>query len=194
MEDYKLICNGRKNRKGGGMDLYLKEEINYKIRKDLSIYDGGIMESLFIEVVNEKDKNIIVGVIYRAPDSNTKRFLESTTQITEKINLENKKCYLLGDFNINLLRANDSVISGEFLDIIYSSFFQPLISKPTRITTNTATLIDNIFTNVFKNQATCVNGLLCADISDHIPIFHIHKMNDKKLKQLKKESKIYEKI
>ena len=121
------------------MDLYLKEEINYKIRKDLSIYDGGIMESLFIEVVNEKDKNIIVGVIYRAPDSNTKRFLESTTQITEKINLENKKCYLLGDFNINLLRANDSVISGEFLDIIYSPFFQPLISKPTRITTSTAT-------------------------------------------------------
>ena len=140
------------------------------------------MESLFMEVVNEKDKNILVGVIYRAPDSDTKRFIESTTQITEKINLENKKCYLLGDFNINLLRANDSDISGEFLDIIYS-FFKPLINKPTRITTNTATLIDNIFTNVFDNQATSVNGVLCADISDHIPIFHVHKMNDKKLKQ-----------
>ena len=132
--------------------MYLKKEINYKVGKDLSIYDEGIMGSLFIEVVNEKDKNIIVGVIYRAPDSETKRFLDSTTQITEKNNLENRKCYLLGDFNINLLRANDSDISGEFLDIIYSSFFKPLISKPTRITTKTATLIENIFTNVFDNN------------------------------------------
>ena len=60
-----------------------------------------------------------------------------------------------------------------------SSFLEPLTSKPTRITTNTATLINNIFTNVFNNKATCVNGLLCTDISDHIPIFHIHEMNMK---------------
>jgi len=76
--------------------LYLKEEINYKIRKDLSIYDEGIMESLFIEVVNKKDKNIIEDVIYRAPDSDTKRFLESTTQITEKIILRIKNATCLG--------------------------------------------------------------------------------------------------
>ena len=48
-----------------------------------------------------------------------------------------------------LLGVNDSDIPGEFLDIIYSSCFKPLIGKPTRITTNTATLIDNLFTNVF---------------------------------------------
>jgi len=76
--------------------LYLKEEINYKVRKDLSIYDEGIMESLFIEVVNKKDKNIIEDVIYRAPDSDTKRFLESTTQITEKIILRIKNATCLG--------------------------------------------------------------------------------------------------
>ena len=35
---------------------------------------------------------------------------------------------------------------------------------------------------------TCVNGLLCAEISDHIPIyiFHIHKTNDEHYKQKKK--------
>ena len=76
--------------------MYLKEEINYKVRKDLSIYDEGIMESLFIEVVNKKDKNIIEDVIYRAPDSDTKRFLESTTQITEKIILRIKNATCLG--------------------------------------------------------------------------------------------------
>ena len=33
---------------------------NYKVEKDLSIYNEDIMESLFIEIINEKNKNIIV--------------------------------------------------------------------------------------------------------------------------------------
>ena len=92
-------------------------------------------------MANEKNRNIIVGVTYSTRLGCQMLF---NTTITEKINLENKQCYLLWDFNINLLSANDSDISGEFLDIICSSYFKPLISKPTRVTTNTATLIDNI--------------------------------------------------
>ena len=148
IEDYKFICNGRKNRKGSGVGLYIKDDKNYKVRKDLGIHNEDIMESLFIEIINEKNK-IIAGIIYRAPDSDVKCFLERITEITAKINLENKKCYLLGDFNIDLLGVNNSGILGEFLVILYSSFFKPLIGKPTRITKNTVTLIDNIFTNVF---------------------------------------------
>ena len=115
-----------------------------------------------------------------------KCFLERITEITEKINLVNKKCYLLGDFNMDLLGVNNSDIPGEFLDIIYSSFFKPLIGKHTRITTNTATLIDNIFTNVFDEKAACINGLLYANISDHIPIFHIHKLSNENIKESKR--------
>ena len=47
--------------------------------------------------------------------------------------------------------------------------FHPLISRPTRITSNTATLIDNIFTNNIHNCTT--SGLLFNDLSDHLPIF-----------------------
>ena len=48
---------------------------------------------------------------------------------------------------------------GEFGNIIYSSFFEPLIGKPTRITQYTATLIDNIFTNVFDDTAACIMAM-----------------------------------
>lgn len=75
------------------------------------------MESLFIEIINEKNTNIIVGVIYRAPDSDIKCFLESITEITEKISH-----YLLADFYINLLNVNGLNI-GKFLYIISSFFF-----------------------------------------------------------------------
>ena len=54
---------------------------------------------------------------------------------------------------------------------MFSSSFYPLISRPTRITSTSATLIDNIFVNSFEdNFAT---GLLLTDISDHLPIFQI---------------------
>ena len=49
--------------------------------------------------------------------------------------------------------------------------FFPLITRPTRITSNTATLIDNIFTNNF-DHFFC-SRLLFTDISDHLPIFCI---------------------
>ena len=60
--------------------------------------------------------------------------------------------------------------TSEFLDIMFSRAFFPLISRPTRITSNTASLIDNI-TNEPTNCA--VSGLLFTDISDHLPIFSI---------------------
>ena len=47
--------------------------------------------------------------------------------------------------------------------------FFPLITRPTRITSNTATLIDNIFTSNLNNFS--VSGLMFCDISDHLPIF-----------------------
>ena len=46
-----------------------------------------------------------------------------------------------------------------------------MITKPTHITSNTTSLIDNIFTN----NVTClsVNGLIVNDLSDHVPIFSV---------------------
>ena len=42
------------------------------------------------------------------------------------------------------------------------------ITKPTRITSNSATLIDNIFTNSKSYQTS---GIIITDISDHLPVF-----------------------
>ena len=45
-----------------------------------------------------------------------------------------------------------------------SASFLPLISKPTRVTDQTATLIDNIFCNILPVPAS---GVVLSDISDH---------------------------
>ena len=63
---------------------------------------------------------------------------------------------------------------------MYSSMCHPLITRPTRNTAHTATLIDNIFTNNLDEHA--FNGLLFTDISDHIPIFSVTSIQHSDLK------------
>ena len=77
----------------------------------------------------------------------------------------------MGDFNLNLLTHHSHVTTGEFLDVMFSRKFLPLITRPTRLTSHTATLIDNIFTNNIDDFVK--SGFLATDISDHLPIFSL---------------------
>ena len=47
--------------------------------------------------------------------------------------------------------------------------FQPMVTKPTRITDHSATLIDHIFFNSLEYYT--VSGNIIYDISDHLPNF-----------------------
>ena len=81
----------------------------------------------------------------------------------------------MGDFNINILNSDNHDLTAQFVDIMTSNAFLPLITRPTRITANSATLIDNIFTNNFDNITQSVHGIYVSDISDHYPVFCINR-------------------
>ena len=74
--------------------------------------------------------------------------------------------------NINFLKFNEHVQTEEFLDMLYANNILPIITKPSRLTDHTATLIDHIYTNCFKNLTA---GILTVDLTDHLPIFCIVK-------------------
>ena len=95
--------------------------------------------------------------------------MNSLDSLLASISKENKICYVLGDWNLDLINQHYHDTTGELLETMYSRIFFPLITRPTRITSNTATLIDNIFTNNLNNLS--VSGLMFCDISDHLPIF-----------------------
>lgn len=78
--------------------------------------------------------------------------------------------YILGDFNVNLLNHKTASATGEYLNILYSSYFYRLIHKPTRVKDSLATLIDNTLTNSLSDGTK--SGVLHVDLSDHFPIFH----------------------
>ena len=56
-----------------------------------------------------------------------------------------------------------------------SNSFLPFITRPTRVTANSATLIDNIFTNHFDKSLQFSEGILVTDITYHYPVFHINR-------------------
>lgn len=170
IKGYNFVHNYRKDKTGGGVGLYLDSTLEFKTRYDLVFNDSRI-ESLFVEICRPRTKNIIVGIVYRPPDQRVDEFIKCNEALMMKVSRENKVCYLMGDYNLNLLNYENHQFTSEFLDIMYSCMFVPLISRPTRITSNTATLIDNIFSNNLENHA--FSGLFFTDISDHLPVFTV---------------------
>ena len=75
----------------------------------------------------------------------------------------------MGDFNINLLNYGDSSDVSDFLEAITSSSLFPFISQPTRVTSHSKTLIDNILLNF--HSTSILSGNLTVSISDHLAQF-----------------------
>ena len=123
----------------------------------------------------EVDKTIIVSVIYRPPNTDTDVFINTLNTFIGKNKPENKYCFLLGDYNTNISNYATHSATADFVGSLPSYGFLPLISRSTRVTTRSATLIDNLFTNNFQQNIASCQGTLVTDVSDHFPIFHMSR-------------------
>ena len=77
--------------------------------------------------------------------------------------------FLCGDFNIDILKHNSNRGIKYFLDTMYAIGLYPLIDRPTRISNQSFSLIDNV-TN-YNIRPT--SGILINYITDHLPVFAI---------------------
>ena len=158
----------------GGVLLYVHKKHVYKPKPDLKIYSKKLLESHFIELINQNGKNSIVGIIYRHPSMNPVDFNETYLKplLQDKLSKEliNKNVYIAGDFNFDLLKVSSPETSN-FFDLMTSSSLLPTISLPTKFNNNSTTLLDNIFTNQFNPDMT--SGNFTLQISDHLASFLI---------------------
>ena len=172
-ENYNQITKHKlPNKEGGGIAIYIKSYINWKQRTDLSfpsdktnLYDG-----IFVEIINSinrgNDGNLLLFVLYRSPSHNTiNEFREDLSLILDKVKQENKTIVITGDLNIDLLKYNAHSQSTDYLDMLLSNNLIPRISLPTRVTNNSATLIDHIFSNIDTKKS--IAGTIRTNITDH---------------------------
>ena len=67
------------------------------------------------------------------------------------------------------MNYNDHQPTNDFLDSLASNSFIPYILHPTRITSHSKTLIDNIFSNYISHEI--ISGNITTTVSDHLPKF-----------------------
>ena len=85
--------------------------------------------------------------------------------------MEEHGIYMCSHFNVDLLQFDKHGDANDIIDHTYTLGLHPLITRPTRITSHSKTLIDNIFTSDLSSQIH--NGLIINDMSDHLPIYQI---------------------
>lgn len=152
----------------GGVGMYVDENITFIRRQDLE-FTSKDFETCFIELLRNRHKNVLVGCIYRHSSGNCSTFQEFLCQKLNQINKLGLETLIVGDININLLNYCSDKITSEYCDTLLDLGFLPIITKATRITNHTATLIDHIYTN--SPEKVIQSGICLADISDHLPCF-----------------------
>ena len=144
--------------------MYINEKLNYTVIERTS---NDAFQALWIEIHFETTKNIVCGIVYRqhnTPNSFLSYFDESLENYSN-----GKFVYILGDFNLELLKSETCNYSHNFLLSLQSCHFLPTIDKPTRVHRSSATVIDNIFTN--EPDQHILSGNIISDISDHFTQF-----------------------
>ena len=92
---YVSVTRYRKTKRGGGVSLLIRNHIPFISRNDLAYFDSE-MESVFIEIdksVFQSSSNIIIGVVYRMPDSSVEVYNERLSDILNSVQKENKLFY-----------------------------------------------------------------------------------------------------
>ena len=155
--------------------LYINKKIWYKLRNDLKLYHPGKIESTFIEIIYSKSTNAIVGCIYKHPSLQINDYKSDfTSPLLLKLQKgSSKRIFLLGDFNIDLLKYDLSGSINNFIDTLNSNFLLPHIRLPA-IISKTFTLIDNIFSN-WTSLEEIESGNVTSTFSDHLPQFIFSK-------------------
>ena len=175
LSGYNFFYQYRQYRRGGRVCLFVKESFCCKTRQDLSINCNAI-ESLCLEIANEKSKNIILNLTYRPPNGDVKEFEQHLNKILSTNHILKKEVIMAGDLNMNLLDFEQNKKVQNFPNITFGHSMMPVINKPTRVTKNTGTAIDHIFINSVTTTKF-KTGIIKSDISDYFPIFFVVDYN-----------------
>ncbi|RWS22087.1 rna-directed dna polymerase from mobile element jockey-like protein, partial [Leptotrombidium deliense] len=176
IQGYKIYRFDREAKIGGGIIIYVMTNLNLVIeRKSMN----SPIEHISLEMKFKNTKSFILTTIYNPP--NSKLFLDHFKIFMS--NFENYEHIILGDFNINYAKKNDSKL---FVKLIKDHGFKQLINNTTHFTATSESLIDLILSNTPENISN--SGVLNYSVSDHFFTFVTRKLKQ----NIEKSSSIIE--
>ena len=188
IDGYSLARSDR-NRHGGGVVCYIRDNINYSLRSNFS----NDFEHILLDLLLPNTKPILIGIIYNPP--NNTGFIENlNTAILGIETFSEQEVFLLGDLNINLLNKKGKYalnghgisenIQRQYKNLCTTQGLSQLITAPTRISENTSTLLDHVLTNT--NEKTSQSGVIDVGLSDHQLVFCTRKITKVKFSKHKR--------
>ena len=163
----------RNSCKGGGLLTYVNKRVcNADDIESIDLQhkpstDGEIL-CVKIKQCKKFNRTVIIGNVYRSPSTrNSSSFVKLFDETLSKLNRhKNKQILIAGDFNIDLINFETDTHSQDLVDAAASHGFSQIISRPTRVTDHSATLIDHVYSN--KVHRVINSSVVTLDISDHL--------------------------
>ena len=88
---YTLVSNYRQNHKGGGTSVLINDGIPFRRRQDLDVFKEKHTESTFVEISLKNGTPVVIGSLYRTPNTPAKEFIDNTSDVIQKIRCEGEK-------------------------------------------------------------------------------------------------------
>jgi len=172
-----LLFKKRRDMRGGGVGIYIREELNGHILENLSPFETKIFESVTIQLTYPATgKSILLTSAYRSNGvlrnvtqaQQFERFFNKFGELTAQLQQKNKESYIFIDANINLLDLAPENTSNYMNTLLANGFLQGVF-KASRMQNRSKSLIDHILFNTFNGNI--YTGTLISDTSDHFFTF-----------------------
>ena len=121
---------------GGGVVVYIRDNISFKRRQDLEI---NTLEAVWVEV-SLKSNTILIGGVYRPPNSTVEYLNLISESFDRALNTDTKDILILGDFNYNMLSSTND----RMFDLMQENNLKQQTEEPTHFTESSESLIDLI--------------------------------------------------
>ena len=158
---YAIVRKDR-NRHGGGVLMFLKEDIKFDL---VSCDSQDQVEAVFVKICGQSE--FVLGCLYRPPSAPS-HYFDALLDCIEEIKVGNTEVILMGDLNFDCSSSDgpgSSPIS--FMENVFD--FKQIVTSKTRVTNTSATLIDVILTS--KPERTDV---LETTFSEHFMIYTVY--------------------
>ncbi|XP_027895264.1 uncharacterized protein LOC114158158 [Xiphophorus couchianus] len=158
----------KRNNTGGGVALYVQDHIKTRLRPDLmkaeADEENPKAEIIWVEMELPDSRPVLLGCCYIPKKNQTtylKHIRETMTLMSKE--KEDKDIFLMGDFNIDWLSNSEKKKADVFIS---SQSWTQIVKAATRLTLDSATCIDHIYTNISGTDSLEVENIPTG-CSDH---------------------------
>ena len=172
IEGYKLSRLDRTTKSGGGVCVYTRTSLKVNILTELTEISPSGFHQLWMQIQYRNLKSILLCTVYRPLDCSMTCFEDEFLEKHTLALTHGKEVIMIGALNCDILK--NSPESRVFRNLCSSLNLTQLITNPTRVTSQSSTLIDVIMTT--NTALVAESGVMENHISDHYLIFTVLKL------------------